>query len=110
MPAPARFDDTLVAGDTFTLQATLNGVNVLGGSATLHIRSSTTADPVIVCNGLLSGNGKIIFKIPPSATRKLDSARDGYNLFVYNAQYTSPDGDVSTFLAGTLRVLKDMAV
>lgn len=110
MPAPARFDDTLVAGDSFSLTTTLQGVNVLGGSATLHIRARPEQPPVIICNGVVAPEGLIVYHIPPEATRKLDSSREGHQQFIYHAQFTDSIGDVTTYLSGYLRVLKDLAV
>lgn len=110
MPAPARFDDTLVAGDSYSLSTTLQDVEVLGGSATLHIRARPEQPPVIVCNGVVAPNGLIVYHIPPAATRKLDGAREGHQQFIYHAQFTSSTGDVTTYLGGYLRVLKDIAV
>lgn len=110
MSAPARFDDTLVAGDTYPMTLTLVGVDVLGGSAILHIRKRPEEPPVITSTGTLSSGGRIIFKLLPDETRRLDMIKEGQQRVIYNVQYTSAAGDVTTILAGQLRVLKDLAV
>lgn len=109
MPAPERFDDTFVAGDTYDLVISTTKT-VEGGSAILHIRSRPEQPPILVSNAITLAEGMITFKLSPEETRKLDSSTKSSQNFAYHVQFTSVSGDVTTLVTGHFRVLKDLAI
>lgn len=113
MAEPARYDDTLVAGDTYPMTITLEFLPekvVLDGKSVFHIRRCYNEKPVLTIKGVHASKCVIVFELSPQQTRQLDSARDSFHKFVYNIQFTSSNGKVQTLLVGELRVLRDLAV
>lgn len=108
MTAPARFDDTFVAGDTYDLVINTKQT-VEGGVAILHIRTRPEQPPLVVANAITLAEGKITFKLTPAETRKLDTTKGSSQNCVYQVQFTGVDGNVSTLLTGHFRVLRDLA-